>query len=50
MVASFIGLVIFLFGLFLLCTVDYEYLGYPMPLAITGIVVFSIGFLSILFT
>lgn len=50
MVASFIGLVIFLVGFFLMCTVDYEYLGYPMSLMIVGAVVFSIGFLSILFT
>lgn len=50
MVASFVGLVVFIFGFFLLCTVDYENLGYPMSLMIVGAVVFSIGFLSILFT
>ena len=50
MVASFVGLVVFIFGLFLLCTVDYENLGYPMSLMIVGAVVFSIGFLCILLT
>ena len=50
MITSFIGLVIFLFGFFLLCTVDYENLGYPMSLMIVGIALFSIGFLSIIFT
>lgn len=50
MVASFIGLVIFLVGVFLLCIVDYEYLGYPISLMMIGAVVFSVGFLSILFT
>jgi|JI10StandDraft_1071094.scaffolds.fasta_scaffold52188_5 hypothetical protein len=50
MIVTFIGLVVFIFGFFLLCTVDYENLGYPMSLMIVGAVVFGVGFLSILFT
>lgn len=50
MVASFIGLVVFLLGFFLLCTGNYEDIGGAATLVLIGVVLFGSGFLSIIFT
>jgi hypothetical protein len=50
MVASFIGLVVFMLGFIKLLTGNYEDIGVAATLVLIGMVVLSVGFLSIIFT
>ena len=50
MITLVFGLVVLIFGFIGICTVNYEDLPIAIAVIVTGIVVFSIGFLSILFT